>query len=488
MGKKKSVVYFVLITIVLAALCVWCTLSFGAGVKKYHSVINIIQKDTTLGGSYSLTYYPEGVISAEDFQDNCSAYENDAEGLAKYTAKYVAYGTGAIYLEKDEVLDAAGNVSEEFKNAFSSDVKALGERFEACEIEGARVDVANDYTVRVTLPRTLDDPSSYYTYFSYTGALTMAYNETKIAGEKQDEPIGDYVTDVYSTTADGTAYVVIDFTEKGRELVKTKTESAASSSSQTSQQSSNVLYFYVGDNAVINLTVSEQIDQASLYISGNYTADSAAAVATLMKNALTGTQTDLELTAGSVQSIESINGDNTMLFVYIGLGAFLLLTAVFFIVRYHGLGLVHLYGYLTYAVAMALCLAFIPFLHLGVGGVVAILASSALLCVSNLIAFEYAKKEYLLGKTMTSSVKTGYKKCFWRLFDLHIGLALAAVLTFAIALTELQVFAFIFLLGVLFSGVCTLGLTRFYWAITMALAKKKDKFCNFKRGEVEDDD
>ena len=54
--------------------------------------------------------------------------------------------------------------------------------------------------------------------------------------------------------------------------------------------------------------------------------------------------------------------------------------------------------------------------------------ASVLLCVSNAVTFESARKEYALGKTMTSSVKTGYKKCFWKLFDLHIVVAIIAFL------------------------------------------------------------
>lgn len=114
--------------------------------------------------------------------------------------------------------------------------------------------------------------------------------------------------------------------------------------------------------------------------------------------------------------------------------------------------------------------------------------SSVLLCVSNAVTFEYAKKEYELGKMMAASVKTGYQKCFWHLFDLHIILALAAFLVSAIALAELQTAAFVFAIGVLFSGALSLCVTRFYWAITMPFSKKQGAFCNFRRGEdVEDE-
>jgi preprotein translocase subunit SecD len=67
-------------------------------------------------------------------------------------------------------------------------------------------------------------------------------------------------------------------------------------------------------------------------------------------------------------------------------------------------------------------------------------------------------------------------------------LAVVAFLTYAIALTELQTFAFVFGIGTVLSGVCTLVVTRFIWAITMTFAKHKDKFCNFKHEEEDDDE
>ena len=88
---------------------------------------------------------------------------------------------------------------------------------------------------------------------------------------------------------------------------------------------------------------------------------------------------------------------------------------------------------------------------------------------------------------MTSSVKTGYKKCFWKLFDLHIVVALIAFLVYAIALTGLQTAAFVLGLGTLFSGVATLLVNRFGWAVMMGTSKQPGKFCNFKREEVEDE-
>lgn len=485
MGKKKSAIFLILITIVIAVLCVASTVSFPLpnSVKEYHSFVDVIKKDAAIGGGYTTVYYPEGVISAEEYENNSAAYGTNTEEKEKYRNEYAPYADGAIYLKKETVLDESGEaVSEAFKTSFQNTVKALEERFEAKHLEGVRLEVCDGYTVRVTLPTTVESPSLLLGAFAYSGELSVAFGSEsdKIIEETARHSVSEYIKGASSRVAQDTAYVIIDFTKAGRELIKNTTANAADSSS--------TLYVSVGDNTVINLSVSQQIDQDSLYISGSYTKESAEAIAIVIDKALHGTVAELELTAGSVLTYDSYFGANTTMFLYIAFGVLFLAMLVYFFVRYHGLGIAHLYGYLTYLICMILCLAFIPFLHLSLGSIAAVLITSVILCISNAVAFEYAKKEYALGKTMSSSVKTGYGKCFWHIFDLHIILALVAFLTFAVALTELQVFAFVLGIGTVFSGVCSLAVTRFVWAITMPFSKRKDKFCNFKHEEEDDDE
>ena len=118
----------------------------------------------------------------------------------------------------------------------------------------------------------------------------------------------------------------------------------------------------------------------------------------------------------------------------------------------------------------------------------AVLFGAITLSVSDAMSYEYARKEYATGKTMTFAVKSGYKKCFFHIFDAHIVLAALGFITYFIALTELSVFAFTLGIGMFFAGLCSLAVNRFCWYIMMPFAKDKAKFCRFKREEVEEDD
>ncbi|HJA02127.1 MAG TPA: hypothetical protein H9797_01950 [Candidatus Gallimonas gallistercoris] len=497
MGKVKSAIVLTLITIVIAVLCVVCFVPFpcdGNGLNYFNSILGIAEKDADLGGyligeteyvggGYSAVLYPEGVISGRDYENNLAASSEDEK--EDYASDYQAYADGAVYLEKETVLDGE-NVSESFKEDFSRTVSILEERFERLHVPGASVRIADDYTVKVSLPASYSLSGAAFEYLGLMGEFTVSFGSDEASAETiipaprgTEHPASYYFKSISSRTASGVSYVILNMTDEGREAVAEATEGATSS----------YLYFKVGGETLITLTVSEQIDQSSLYISGSYDKDSSELVATVLDTAMeNGTENDLALTVGEMVRDRAAYGDSALWMLYIAFGVLLVASLAFFFIRYGRLGFAHLYTLLVYLIAMTLCIWAIDFLSLGVGSVLAVLFGAIVLSVSDAMAYEYARKEFATGKTMTFAVKSGYKKCFWHIFDMHIVLAALGFIAYFIALTELSVFAFTLGIAMFFSGLATLAVGRFCWYIMMPFAKDKAKFCRFHREEVEEDD
>ena len=501
MGKKKSVILLIVYTLVIAALCFICTVSFSYRTDNMHtfsSVMRMVQKDADLGlayganadtgaylgGGYSAVYYPEGVISAKEYDDNIrDMSKGDA---AEYAAQYVRYpdANGAIYLEVGEACDESGAVNAAFAAAFEDSLATVTERYASLREDGVRVDVADGYTIRVFVPAMME--SAYYavSLYAYIGEFGLrtgdsADHATDIFGIRAGETVADYVEKVTSGSMSGTSFVEIHFTEKGAEALSAATAGAA--------ETAVTLYFYVGDDLIMNLSTSEQMTEDSMYITGTYTAESAQITAKLLDSAVHTSGDALSFTAGDAFFHEAGYGANTVVMLYIAFGIAFAAMMAFFFIRYRRLGFVHLYTFLLFTCAMILCAWAIEFVYLSVETFLAFLVACVLLSASNVVTFEAARKEYALGKTMASSVKTGYKKSFWKLFDLHIVLAIAAFLVSAIAIGSLQVAAFVLGLAIVFSGVGSLVVNRFGWAVMMGTTKRQGAFCNFKREEVEDE-
>lgn len=508
MGKKKSALLLVLYTLLLALLCVICTVSFNYGTNglyRFSSILELTDKDADLGGEYgangsyggggySTVYYPEGVISAKEYQDDLGGIADEA-GRADYEAKYRAYANGTLYLEVGTACNEEGEALASFSAAFDAAVEKISDRYERLHTDGARVSVRDDYTVEVFLPQMMENEYYAVSRFAFTGELSLRYGTSEDTATdalkiKVGETVADYVSGVSAGASGGTHYVVLHFTDAGADAIAHATESAGSSSDSSDSSSSsttNYLYIYVGDTAIISLTVSEPITNDALYISGSYTAETANTTAILLDTAISGTENDLAFTVGDALQIPAAYGTNALMWLYISFGIVFVAMMAFFFVRYRLLAFAHLYTYLLFLFSAILCVWAIPFLYLSVEVYVAFLFASLLLSAGNAMTFEAARREYALGKTFASSVKTGYKKSFWKIFDLHIVVALFGFIVYFIALPGLQAAAFVLGLTAVFSGLGVLLFNRFAWAIMAALSKKQGNFCNFKREDVDDE-
>ena len=535
MNKIKSAIFIALYALLIAVLGFVCFVSFPYGennVKKFNSILSLTQKDSDLGGYYGDdddlylgggyvgVYYPEGVVSAKEYERNLEGYKaavdsytqkaaeaTDAKEKAKfekqledatedyesYRDNYVKYGS-SLYLfkgddENDGIVGEDNLPTEEFKTGFQNAVKTVVSRYAALKEDGVRVDVQDEYAIRIFVPQEMESEQSALVYFAYTGAFTVSYgtsdtDATVIMPVKGSESITKYISEVKAETRNGNSYVFIGFTEEGKKVASEKTATTTSESTSTS----NTLYFNVGDQTVISLSISETVED-NLYISSSsYTPEIANTMATVLSTALQGAEDDLVLSLGDTYKTNATYGTDALMYLYIVFGVCALAMLVFFFVRYHLLGFVQLLTFLTFTIATVLCVWSIPFLTLSVETFTAYMLMAAVLSVSNAITYEYARKEYALGKTMTSAVKTGYKKSMWHIFDLHIVLALIGFVGFGIALTSLR--SVLFLVGLLavFSGIGSLALNRLTWATMMSFTKNKRAFCNFKVEEADDDE
>ncbi len=497
MGKVKSAICIVLTTLLIAVMCFFCTVSFGLNeIETFHSTVSLTGKDITLGnaidednyigGGYVTTYYPEGVISAKEYEDNLAAYE-DPDKAEEYKNKYMK--SGSLYLESEIASEDEGKtVSDAFKAKIEKTFRLVKERYGALRIDGMKLEILSGYALRVTLPQIYSARNYAFQSMTYTGAVTVSVGSdeksatTIFPENKRNAVIGDYLKGFSTrTTADGTSYVGISYTALGREIMKNQTASAESTSV--------TVFIKVGDNTPVQFSVSSQIDQSTTYVSGSFTGESAKATCVLMNSALKyGDADDLTVSYGDTIRLPATYGGNALLLIYIAFAVTVVAMAIFFFARYGLLGFAYLFTYLLFLFSMLLCIWAIPFLYISVGSVLGLLLASVVLGVSSALPYEYARKEFATGRTMTASVKSAYKKTFWHVFDLHIVLAALAFIIYGISITGLATFAFTFGLGVGFSALCSLLVGRLQWASMMSFTPKKGNFCRFKREEVEDDD
>lgn len=503
MGKKKSVALIVLMVIVLAGLLfISVTPAFFVNdTQRFTSLLSIVDLGSDLGTGYTAVYYPEGVITKEEYDALEAAYEAGQEtettkdDISDPSEGYVRHK--GVYITRDYLNDE-DEVTDSFAQEFAAAVRAMEARFGAKGFIDYSVQVQDDYTIRVTVPDVSgqENMTDLFSQMAYSGNLFISDTATSTASKNvvldgDSENIrGAGIVYMGEDTGYG---IAIDFTPEGQEIfADATTELTASddSSSSSSTTSSVTLYVYMGSDALLQMSVSGPMDQPTIYISGGFdTVAEAETVVSIINSAIDeDTVFNLRLDGSTVYTVSPSMGDNSALIAAIVFGVLSLAMIVYALVRYKGMGLAHVFAYLGFALAMILCISLIEGIVVNIAGVFAILFSAALLCGFNAYAFSNIRSEFATGKTLTASIKAGYKKSLALTIDAHIVLFVIAALLYFIATGTIHYMAMILMLGIVFSAACTLGVTRFCLYVFLAQPKNKIAFCNLKREEVEEDE
>ena len=486
MGKKKSVALITLVTVVLLGLLFICFApTFQAKTPyDFRSLLGHVELSTDLGGGYSTVYYPEGVISQSEYDLIKSLFteaesKGDTSGLEN-PADYTKHK--GVYLSEDLYEDGA--LKESFVDGFDAAFRTLQRRFADKGYADYTVAVQDDYSILVEVPYGDETPGDLFNTFAYGGSLYLTA-ET-VTSVKSLEPWTEADIKGFSVASAGDSgyAVVVKFTKEGRQRFKEMTASMSESEQTT-------LYLYVGTNQVLSVGgMSGEQDTSTLYISGSFTdRANAQTAASVLDSALDEENAfSLVLQYSQVNTFEPTAGTHTALALTIAIGVLFVAVLVVSLVLYKGMGLAHAYAFLTYILALILCVSLIGGMVVDLAGVAAIVLASAVMTGFNWFAYRNIRDEFYKGKTLTAAIKSGYRRSLALTIDVHAILAVAALVVMLIVTGSAHYAAAIFLAGILLSAACTLGVTRFYLYMFMAQPKNKIAFCNFRREEADEDE
>ena len=507
MGKKKSVVFMWLLTIVIAVLCVitafpTCTLPFTDGIKKWQPAVMQYDLGMDLGGGYYAYYYPEGVIPESEFRNN----RNMIQGAEKeeYTNSYVEMD--GVYVSadpEDGIIAADGeSLNPEFVTAFNAATKEICARFAAKGYDDYRVSVIGGCALRVELPMSessknqtaKDSASQALAVFAMTGEMTLHQGGELLDELKDDDSsVKDLIKSIKVKTRYEVVYLQIEFTEAGKTVLenfKTAAESASSETSSVGSTTETTLDLLVGDETLLSFT-TEHIDGDKIKYSiaqdseKRYVETLSILLNSVMENG--GFDVEFrELTSSEIREFTPAYNKNVLMFLYAGLAVIILALIVFAIVRMGRFGGVNAYATLSYIIIVALCYAFITkgVFAITLGSLLTFLIGLVLVNVLNHVVYNAIKAEFALGKTVESSVKGGYKKTLWGMIDIYAVLLLGAFATL-IGAAGLHAMAIQAIICVLAAAFCNLLWARAINFTFLSASKNKYKYFRFVR---EDDD
>ena len=508
MGKKKSVVLMTLLTIVIVVLCAITAFpSFylpGSGkVKKWNPAVLQYDLSMDLGGGYYAYYYPEGVISESEYESNLLALQGDDEEVkeerAEFVSSYKKYGGLYLSTDPDDGILENGAVTEAFKSAFKAAEKEIRARYAAKDYAEYRVSVVDGYALRIELPaseNTDNQESAQYasqalSLLALTGELTIEKGgETVDELKEEDATVKDLIKRIYVDTKYEVAYVRVRMTAAGKEMVKAFKDSADSSSSGNSQTPST-LDIKIGDEAILSVSKDYITENNNIMYPVAQETDIryAETLSVVLNSALKNGGYDVQfrsLTSSDIRSFAPIYGENVMTLLFIALAIVIVAIFAALFVKMGRYGVVGIYSSLSYFIITALCFAFISggVFVVSVGSVLVFLAGLILTNVLHYQVYNAIQKEFNLGKTVESSVKTGFNKTVWGIVDIYAVLLLGA-LSLLIGAAGLATLALQAIICVVTGAFCNLLWTRAINFTLLSASKNKYKYFRFVR---EDDD
>ena len=500
MGKKKSVVLMVIISIVLVALTVFTVcpsfwFPWNDGLKGWNSVLEgNVDFGSDYQGGYYAYYYPEGVISEAEYKDNYDALKGDSDpdNEQEYADRYIAHK--GLYLDKEaEFITESNRISTAFTKEMEKLRDIISERYSQKGYSEYSVSLVDDYALRVEIPATDANYAQTFQLLAETGALTIKANGMIVDELADEDADASKYIDKFSVASHfAYKYIRVKLTKEGAELLDRLEEdgSIVSQSADSSQDGSTGVWIYLGETAMIPVYTENVASDTVLKCAYND-----ASMKEYLQTAVIAMNSALEYgefsfsfsdVSGTINIRSHAYGENAVSAMLIVLGALTLAAIALAIVLCKKYGVVFAYMACTYVSITGLSFAFIAktVFEFTLGTAIVYVLGLALMLFVHLKNYEAIKQGVALGKTVKSSVALGYKKTLWKTVDAYVVLALGAV-AMILGLAGVVALAWQTIICLVAGAFCNLLWGRVINYTYLAANKDKYKFYGLVR---EDDD
>ena len=366
-------------------------------------------------------------------------------------------GVYAVYQGEQGDLDA-----NEFAAKLSTTISVLRSRLDNKGYTEATIVQQGTDRIRVEVPinatSEVKDPGTILSFISETGLLEFKDSDgnTVFTGSDVEQA---YATVQNQSNSSQEPVVYLRFNSEGAELFGQLTEKAYKS----------------GTNIIMTLdgeTISEaSVKEGPIYggtaiISGGssyFTMEEASDLAIKIESGALPLVLD-EIENRSISASLGEEALSTSLFAgLIGIAVLF----VFMIIYYRLPGLVACIALSVYLFIIVLLLAAIPSIQLTLPGIAGIILGVGMAVDANVIIFERFKEELSSGKTLRSSLNTGFHKAMTTIIDSNITTIIAGIVIAAFGVGTVKGFGYTLVMSIIVSMFTAVVVTR--WLMRRAI-------------------
>jgi len=247
------------------------------------------------------------------------------------------------------------------------------------------------------------------------------------------------------THAQAGAYVLVTFNDEGKELLARITR----------EHIGEPMAIYLDGVAISTPVIQDEIPNGQATISGSFTPEEARELARNLN--LGALPVPIELI--NTQTVgPSLGSDVLNSGIQAGIYG-LIIVVIFLIIWYRLPGLIASVALLSYILLMLSVFKFIP-VTLTAAGIAGFILTIGMAVDANVLVFERMKEEIRRGKTIYGAIQEGFSRAWPSIRDANISSLITAVILFWFGTSLIKGFALVFGIGVIFSMLSAIVITR----------------------------
>jgi SecD/SecF fusion protein len=259
------------------------------------------------------------------------------------------------------------------------------------------------------------------------------------------------------------------FEQRGYEVSLSLTKAGAEAFRRVTRDNINNRLAIVLDNEVVSApTIQSEIPNGQASITGNFTAEEAKNLASVMENPL---QTPVAIDETRTVSA-TLGQDSIFRGIAAGLAG-LAATLVFVLIYYRAAGFVAFIGLAINGILLFGAMSLFGFV-LTLPGIAGIILTIGMAIDANVLIYERLREELERGKNLKPAIETAYRKAFSAIVDSNLTTLLKVAILFWLGSGPVKGFAITLTIGIIASMFSALLVTRniFSWALKLGVVKQ----------------
>lgn len=259
------------------------------------------------------------------------------------------------------------------------------------------------------------------------------------------------------------------FEQRGYEVSLRLTRAGAEAFRRVTRDNINNRLAIVLDNEVVSApNIQSEIPNGEAVITGNFTAEEARNLASVMENPL---QTPVAIDETRTVSA-TLGQDSIFRGIAAGLAG-LAATLVFVLIYYRAAGLVAFIGLAVNGILLFGAMSLFGFV-LTLPGIAGIILTIGMAIDANVLIYERLREELEHGKNLKPAIETAYQKAFSAIIDSNLTTLLKVAILFWLGSGPVKGFAITLTIGIIASMFSALLVTRtiFSWGLQLGYIKR----------------